>query len=139
MIGSTPQATVFQAACCLLLYNRVPVSRGDLATAQPQLHLAAEVSAEQLFYDVQRELPAVSVLVPPAMVVSASIEELSREELCQRLPSLLDSVWTPRWRKAVNTKPRPKVAKATQSGAHTSMSRLFQTARQHRLTETAAA
>jgi hypothetical protein len=139
LIGSTPQATVFQAAFCLLLYNMVQVIRGYIATAQLQLCLAEAVSAEQLFYDVQRELTAVSVLVPPAMVVSAYTEALSREELCQRLHSLLDSVWTPRWRKAVNTKPRPKVAKAKQSGAHTSMHRLLQTVRQQPLTETVAA
>jgi Transposase DDE domain len=139
LIGSTPQATVFQAAFCLLLYNMVQVLRGYIATAQPQPGLAEEVSAEQLFYDVQRELTAVSVLVPPAMVVTAYAEELSREELCQRLHSLLDSLWTPRWRKAVNTKPRPKVTKAKQSGAHTSMHRLLQTARQEHRSETAAA
>jgi hypothetical protein len=139
LIGSTPQATVFQAAFCLLLYNMVQVIRGYLATAQPQPCLAEELSAEQIFYDVQRELTAVSVLVPPAMVVTAYAEELSREALCQRLHRLLPPVWTPRWRKAVNAKPRPKVAKAKQSGAHTSMHRLLTTARQQPRTETAAA
>jgi hypothetical protein len=139
LIGSTPQATVFQAAFCLLLYNRVQVLRGYIATAQPQPCLAEAVSAEQLFYAVQRELTAVSVLVPPPMVVAAYTKELSQEELCQPLHALLDSLWTPRWRKAVNTKPRPKVAKAKQSGAHTSMHRLLQAARQQRRTETAAA
>jgi hypothetical protein len=139
LIGSTPQATVFQAAFCLLLYNMVQVMRGYIALAQPQPCVAAEVSTEQIFYDVQRELTAVSVLVPPAMVVAAYTEELSREALCQRLHSLLSSVWTPRWRKAVNAKPRPKVAKAKQSGAHTSMHRLLERARQERCTETAAA
>jgi hypothetical protein len=48
-IGRTPQATVFQAAFCLLLYNMVQVLRGYIATAQPQPSLAEEVSAEQLF------------------------------------------------------------------------------------------
>jgi hypothetical protein len=139
LIGSTPQATVFQAAFCLLLYNMVQVMRGYIAVAQPQPCLAEEVSAEQIFYNVQRELTAVSVLVPPAMVVAAYTEELSREALCQRLHSLLSSVWTPRWRKAVNAKPRPKVAKAKQSGAHTSMHRLLERARHERCTETAAA
>jgi Transposase DDE domain len=139
LIGSTPQATVFQAAFCLLLYNMVQILRGYIALAQPQPCLAEELSAEQIFYDVQRELTAVSVLVAPAMVVTAYAEELSQEELGPRLHSLLASVWTPRWRKAVNTKPRPKVAKAKQSGAHTSMHRLLQTARQQRRLETAAA
>lgn len=139
LIGSTPHATVFQAAFCLLLYNMVQILRGDIARAQPQPCLAEELSAEQIFSDVQRELTAVSILVPPAMVVSAYTEELSPAELCQRLHTLLDSLWTPRWRKAVNTKPRPKVAKAKQSGAHTSMHRLLEKARQERCTETAAA
>jgi hypothetical protein len=139
LIGSTPQATVFQAAFCLLLYNMVQVLRGYIATAQPQLCLAEEVSTEQLFYDVQRELTSVSVLLPPPMVVAAYTEELSQEELCQRLHGLLDTAWTPRWRKAVNTKPRPKVATAKRSGAHTSMHRLLHAARQeHRVGGTVA-
>jgi hypothetical protein len=139
LIGSTPQATVFQAAFCLLLYNMVQVMRGYIALAQPQPRLAEEVSAELLFYDVQRELTAVSVLVSPSMVVAAYTEERSQEELCQHLHGLLDSVWTPRWRKAVNPKPRPKVAKAKRSGAHTSMYRLFHSARQEQRMETAVA
>jgi hypothetical protein len=81
MIGSTPQATVFQAAFCLLLYNMVQVLRGYVAAAQPRLEVAEEVSAEQLFYDVPRELTTVSVLVPPAMVVAAYGEPLSPEAL----------------------------------------------------------
>jgi DDE family transposase len=139
LIGSTPQATVFQAAFCLLLYNMVQVLRGYIATAQPQPGLAEDVSAEQLFYDVQRELTAVSVLVSPSMVVATYTETLSQEELCQRLHSLLDSLWTPRWRKAVNTKPRSKVAKARRSGAHTSMHRLLHAAQQESRMETAVA
>jgi hypothetical protein len=139
LIGSTPQATVFQAAFCLLLYNMVQVLRGYIALAQPQPCLAEDVSAEQLFYDVQRELTAVSVLLPPLMVVTAYTEEFSQEELYQRLHGLLGSVWTPRWRKAVNPKPRPKVAKAKRSGAHTSMHRLLHAARQDHRAEAAGA
>jgi Transposase DDE domain len=139
LIGSTPQATVFQAAFCLLLYNLVQVIRGYIATAQPQPCLVEAVSAEQLFYDVQRELTAVSVLVPAPMVVAAYTAELSQEELCQRLHVLLDAVWTPRWHKAVNLKPRPKGAKAKRSGAHTSMHRLLHAARQEHRAETAVA
>jgi DDE family transposase len=138
LIGSTPQATVFQAAFCLLLYNMVQVLRGYVAAAQPDLAVAEEVSAEQLFYDVQRELTTVSVLVPPAMVVAAYAEALSPEGLRHRLHDLLSSLWTPRWRKAVKTKPRPKVATARQSGAHTSMHRLLAAARQNPRPEMAA-
>ena len=139
LIGSTPQATVFQAAFCLLLYNMVQVLRGYIALAQPQPCPADALSTEQLFYDVQRELTAVSVLVPAPMVVAAYTGELSQEELCQRLHSLLDTVWTPRWRKAVNTKPRPKVTSAKRSGAHTSMHRLLQAVQQAPRREAAVA
>jgi hypothetical protein len=139
LIGSTPQATVFQAAFCLLLSNMVQVRRGSSATAQPQPGLAEEGSAEQLFYAVPRDLTAVRVLVPPPLVVAAYTAELAQEALCQGLHAALDSLWTPRWRKAVNTKPRLKVAQAKKSGAHTSLHRLLQAARQHRRTETVAA
>ncbi len=138
LLGSTPHATVCQAAFCLLLYNMVQILRGDIARAQPQPCLAEELSAEQIFYDVQRELTAVRVLVPPSMVVYASTEDLAPEELCQRLHPLFAALWTPRGRKAVNIKPRPKVAKAKQSGAHTSMHRLLEKAHQERCAETVA-
>jgi hypothetical protein len=130
--GGTPQATVFQAAFCLVLYNLVQVVRGYMAAAQPQPCLAETLSAEQIFYDVQRELTAVSVVLPPAMIAEGYTEDLSVEQLRQRLHGLLASVWTPRWRKARNTKPRLKVPKAKQSGAHTSMHRLLEAARQQR-------
>lgn len=139
LIGSTPQATVFQAAFCLLLYNMVQVLRGYVAAAQPAITVAEEVSTEQVFYDVERELTTVSVLVPPAMLVGVYAEPLSPEALRQRLHALLSPLWTPRWRKAVNAKPRPKGAKAKQSGAHTSMHRLLTAARQAPRPQRAAA
>jgi hypothetical protein len=137
--GSTPQATVFQAAFCLVLYNMVQVVRGYIAAARPEPCPAETLSAEQIFYDVQRELTAVSVLLPPAMVAAEYVEELTVEQLRQRLHCLLASVWTPRWHKAMNKKPRPKAPKAKQSGAHTSMPRLLEAARQQPRASTANA
>ena len=132
LIGTTPQATVFQAAFCLVLYNMVQVVRGSSAAARLQPCLAETLSAEQIFDDVQRELTAVSVLLSPTMITEEYTEDLSVEQLRQRLHGLLASLWTPRWRKASNTKPRPKIPKAKQSGAHTSMHRLLEAARQQR-------
>jgi hypothetical protein len=139
LIGSTPQATVFQAAFCLVLYNMVQVVRGYIAAARPEPCQAERLSAEQIFYDVQRELTAVSVLLPPTLIAAEYGEALSVERLRQHLHSLLASVWTPRWRKAMNKKPRPKVLKAKQSGAHTSMHRLLEAARQQHRASTATA
>ncbi len=110
-----------------------------LAAAQPQVAVAEEVSAGQLFYDVQRELTTVSVLMPPAMLGGVHAEALSPEALRQRRHDLLFPLWTPRWRKAVNPKPRPKGAKAKQSGARTSMHCLLAAARQAPRPERAAA
>jgi hypothetical protein len=139
LIGSTPQATVFQAAFCLVLYNMVQVVRGYIAATRPEPCHAEALSAEQIFYDVQRELTAVSVLLPPALIAAEYGEALSVERLRQHLHSLLASVWTPRWRKAMNKTPRPKVLKAKRSGAHTSMHRLLEAARQqHRISTPAA-
>ena len=139
LIGSTPQATVFQAAFCLVLYNMVQVVRGYIAMARPEPCPAETLSAEQIFYDVQRELTAVSVLLPPAMVAAGYTQDLSVEQLRQRLHCLLSAVWTPRWHKASNAKPRPKVPKVKQLGAHTSMHRLLEAARQQRRTSAANA
>lgn len=122
--GRTPSATVFQAAWCGLLYHMVQVLQGQSALAQPQPCLAAELSPEQIFYDVHRELTAVSVRLPPALGGSASTEDVSQEALWRRLRTLLASLGTPRWRQAVTTKPRPKIATAKQAEAPPSMPRL---------------
>ena len=115
------------------------VVRGYMAAARPEPCQAETLSAEPSFYDVQRELTAVRVLLPPALVAAQYAEELTVEQLRQRLYRLLAPVWTPRWRKALNKKPRPKVPRAKQSGAHTSMHRLLAAARRHRPADTAAA
>ena len=139
LLGSTPPAPVCQAAFCLLLYNMVQVLRGDIALAQPHPCPAEPLSTEPLFYDVQRELTAVRVLVAPSMVVAVYPEELAQAELRQRVPSLLAAVWTPRWHKAVKTQPRSKIAQAKRSGAHTSVHRWLQAAHQASCLETARA
>ncbi len=56
LIGSTPQATVFQASFCLLLYNMSQVIRAYIAEGQESE--VKEISIENLFYDVQRQLIA---------------------------------------------------------------------------------
>jgi hypothetical protein len=130
LIGSTPQATVFQAVFCLLLYNLIQVVRGYIACSQPQPCPVESLSAEQIFADVQRELTAVSVLLPAGMVATCYAEERSVAQVRRRLEQRLGAVWTERWRKAANAKPRPKGKKAKQSGAHTSIHRLLENARQ---------
>jgi len=120
LIGSTAEGSVFQAAFCLVLYNLLQVIRAYVAAGQAELPVAM-VSVEQIFLDVQKELTALTELFAPRTIADWYAEELSREELVARLGALLGGVWTPRYRKAVNNKPRPQVKKAKCSGAHTSV------------------
>ena len=62
LIGSTPQAGIFQMAFCLLLYNMIHVLRAYIAAAADWE--AADVSLEKLFDDVEQELIAWTVEAP---------------------------------------------------------------------------
>ena len=125
LIGSTPQGSIFQAAFCLVLYNMLQVIRAYVAAGRAGL--AAEmVSVEQIFVNVQKELTALTELFAPRTIAGWYAEELSREELVARLGGLLGGVWSPRYRKAVNKGPRPKVKKAKCSGAHTSVHKVLE-------------
>ncbi len=125
LIGSTPEGSVFQAAFCLVLYNMLQVIRAYVAASQSQLPVEM-VSLEQIFVDVQKELTALTELFATRTIASWFAEELTGEEVVKRLEALLGGVWTPRYRKAVNKKPRPKVKKAKCSGAHTSVHKVLE-------------
>jgi len=127
LIGSTPQATVFQGAFCLLLYNLIQVIKGYIAVAEGRD--PDTISGELLFYDIRRQLTAVTELATAQEIVRCIPSQLTRERMVARLRRLLEGVWTPRWRKAVNKRPRPQTTKAKGSGAHTSVHRVLE---QHR-------
>jgi hypothetical protein len=131
LLGSTPEATIFQAAFCLVLYNLLQLMRVFVAASQKDLPVES-VSMEQLFLDVERELTALVVLFPAAAISDWYKEEWSREEVMARLWALLGGAWTPRYRKAINKKPRPKVKKAKCSGAHTSVHKVREAERKKR-------
>src|SRR5271166_4934129 len=125
LIGCTPEATIFQAAFCLVIYNLLQVIRAYVAASQVEMPVDA-VSVEQIFVDVQKELTALTVLFPSPTIADWFATEMSREEIIAHLQILLGGVWTPRYRKAVNKKPRPKVKKAKGSGAHTSVHKVLE-------------
>ena len=124
LIGSSPEATIFQASFCLVLYNLLEVMRQFLAAGQADM-VADEVSMEKLFEDVAKELTALVVLFPSATIAGWFAGEWSREEVTGRLSRLLGGAWKERYRKAINTKPRPKTKKAKCSGAHISVQKLI--------------
>lgn len=135
LVGSTPQATVFQASFCMVLYNLLQVVRAFVAIgreASAVVNSVESVSVEQLFLDVRRELTTLLVLFPAAKLVAWFTAEWPDEEMVDRLRSLLGGAWTPRYIKAVNKKPRPKVNKAKCSGAHTSVHKVLTEERKKR-------
>lgn len=123
LIGTTPQGTVFQLAFCLLLYNLLQVVRAYVAVAQARL--PATISTELLFDDVQRQLVALTELVPPPALAPLFAPLSSLDSLCEHLRRLLATVWTPRWLKAPAKKPKPPTTRQAIRGNQTSVYRLL--------------
>jgi hypothetical protein len=147
LIGSTPEATVFQTSLCLVIYNVVEVIRGLAVAANAEVvveHVKAEtakgrgrgvvdtLSAEQVFRELHEELISVHKTLKVEELLTALAEPVAQQELTARLVVLLKQAWTPRWFKAPKQKPRPHKPKARQSGAHTSVHKLRQQARRQR-------
>ena len=124
LIGGSPQATVFQCAFCLLLYNIIQVVRSYLAVARG--HEPEAISAEKLFCDVQRELTGWSVVVEPPFRVSVFEPPWPLAKLRRRLQELLGSVWSDRWLKAPPKKARPPSTRKALPGAHSSVHRILE-------------
>jgi hypothetical protein len=127
LIGSTPAATVFQAAFGLLLYNVIVVMRAYVATAARPVD---EISGEKLFEDVERDLVAWQEVIGPAQTVAVLGQPRSLKQLKQRWKPLLASAWTERWRKAPPQKlPVKHPTKAYLPGGHRCVYRRLQEAK----------
>jgi Transposase DDE domain len=131
LICGTPEATVYQAMFCLLLYDVLTVARGYVAEAAHER--AEDVSLEELFKDAQRQLVAWNEVVSVEETV-ALLAGYPAEDLPGRLRGLAAGLWKERWRKTKGSgKPgrlprnRPK---EYPKGGHTSVYRLLQRARQ---------
>lgn len=120
LIGSSPRATVFQLAFCLLLYNLLQVVRAYVA--QGSKHQLGEVSTEMLFRDVQEQLIAWYQLVPPGETVQV-IEPLDGQATCRRLREQLHGIWKKVWRKSPKQKRGP--SRHTGHPSHVSAHRLL--------------
>jgi Transposase DDE domain len=129
LIGCAPQATVFQASLCLLMYNVLQVLRGDAAQAAPAPTPVAALSAEQLFVDLHEELVGLHRVLGPEELLRSLPAPGPAEWVCARLHALLGRAWSARWFKAANKKPRPHKPKAKQSGAHTSVHKVLEAAK----------
>ena len=134
LIGSSPQASLFQFAFCLLLYNTLQVVRAGLARIR---RLSPErLSNEKLFRDLHRQLSAWTLLVGPALTLAsgrlASTSRTRRQtqmetptQVRQALRRILQHAWSRHWLKSPpqNRKPKPK---PKGPGKHVSAYRIIQ-------------
>lgn len=131
LIGSTPKAMIFQSAFCFVLYNLIEVIRALVADAAERPK--DQVSTEKLFDSVCRQLVAWGELGEPSHAAAYFQPALPAAELKEKLRQLLSGVWTNRWIKATNKKPRRHQQKARVKaghGGHSSVWRVLQAYKQ---------
>ena len=131
LISSTPEATVYQAMFCLLLYDVLVVVRGYVAEAAQTKTEA--ISLEELFKDAQRQLIAWNEVMSVGETVQL-LQGYPVEELRRQLRQLASGLWKERWQKTKGSskagqQPRNR-PKEYPPGGHTSVYRLLQRARQ---------
>jgi DDE family transposase len=123
LIGTTPEGTIFQFAMCLLLYNLIQVVRGVIAVGAERPR--EEISSENLFDDVKRELIAWNVVIDPEATISHFEGEWTALRVKARLSELLSGQWQSRWLKAKPKKKTPPPPKEHER-AHDSVFRILQ-------------
>jgi hypothetical protein len=128
LIGTMPKAVLFQLSFCLLLYNALQVIRAHLASCRRCE--AKKISNEKLFYDVNRQLVAVSELVEVDSLLSLLGEVSTAAELRASLQEGLRGAWSDRWWKAPSSgRGGHQKVKTRVLGNHTSTYRVLQQAR----------
>lgn len=132
LISSTPEGTIFQFAFCPLLYNMIEVLRGHVSEAASVA--VADVSMENLFDDVHRQMIAWTELVGPEKTAEQFEVAASSEQVRGRLKELLAGQWRVRWKKAPAKKIQPPPNRVESPGGHTSVQRLRILARQGKIT-----
>jgi len=137
LIGCSPGATVFQASLCLVIYDVMQVLRGHAAQVALAPVTVGELSSEKMFVDLHEELLGLHRVLKGGRLLGVLPDPQSGEEVRQRLTDLLAKAWTPLWLKAKpGKKPRPHRPKAKQSGAHTSVHKILQEAKQQKKPKT---
>jgi hypothetical protein len=129
LIGTMPKAVLFQLSFCLLLYNALQVVRAHLASSQECETKA--ISNEKLFYDVKRQLVAVSELVKVDSLLSLLGGVPTAAGLRESLRERLRDAWSNRWWKAPSSgRGGHQKVKTRVPGNHTSTQRVLQRKRE---------
>ena len=129
LIGGSPEATVFQFAFCLALYNMIQVVRASIAAIERRK--PNTISTEKLFGDVERELTACTVLWDAEQWAARVDRPWQAKEVPLRLKELLRHVWTDRWIKAKSYRRRPHPA-VPRLRVHVSVHRILLEAKKKR-------
>jgi hypothetical protein len=129
LIGCAPQATVFQASLCLVMYNVLQVLRGYAAAAAPEPVAVEALSAEQIFAYLHEELVGLHRVLDAEELLRSLPLPVPADQVGARLRALLGQAWSASWRKAVNQKRRPHRPQQKELGAHTSVHKLLEAAK----------
>jgi DDE family transposase len=123
LIGSSPQAIIFQGALCMMLYNLLQVVRALLAETQDRP--ASTVSTFNVLYDLKGQLNTLHYLVGPDRLLEALRERAAAiKDLRTYLRSRLRQAWTDRWIKDPPKKRHTKPHKHKRgTGGHFSIHR----------------
>ncbi len=128
LIPSKPEGTIFQFALCLLLYNMIQVIRGMVATGVQKPR--DQISTENLFDDVQRELIAWNVVTEHEETLRYFEGEWTAPKVKVRLSELLEGLWHERWRKAPPKKKQAPHPNRDRERTHGSVFRIMEAHRQ---------
>lgn len=129
LIGTSPRATVFQAAFCFLVYNMIQVVKAYIAEGQidEQKMEPREISTENLFYDVHQELISWNKVLTTKQTVEILSTTWTPAQTKRRLRELLVGLWSDLWRKAPSNTHRapPPTGKDYLKGGHSSVFRIL--------------
>lgn len=123
LIGSSPEATAFQAALCLTLFNLVQLIQAHVAAAQSRPR--GSLSTRNLYVDLQEEWIAWCKVLSLEETETVLGPEQPPEELKSRLRALLKIPWTDWWIKRSGGKNSAPRETTRIPGGHTSVYRLM--------------
>ena len=129
LIGSSPRATVFQAALCLVIYDAMQLIRSYVALGQSPLVAVDDVSTEMLFVSVRRQMVGLHETLTVGELLPCLCRRRTADQVREHLAALLGSQWSPLWLKARNKKPRSHPKKERRSGAHSSVHKVLRDAK----------
>lgn len=123
LIGTSPQATIFQLAFCLLIYNMIQIVKGRIAAAQEQP--VETISTVKLFDDVKKHLSSWQLFFSNEDTIAYLATFTTAGQTQRRLRRLLDPLWSNVWIKSPKQKRGPTPRGSGPSRMHTSLFRML--------------